>query len=71
MQNLKFSDLPEEATIDLIKHIVGYISAIECTPDNQIYIHKKHEDILDALTRMCTFSEKFSKFVIADQKNIK
>ncbi len=68
MSNFKFSDLPEETTIELLKELVGYISAFECTPNDVGYIQKKYEKMLDALAKMCTYSEKFSKFVVADER---
>jgi hypothetical protein len=68
MQSFKFSDLPEEATIDLIKELVSYISASECTPDDTSYIQHRYEKMTDALTKMCIFSENFSKFVLADKR---
>jgi hypothetical protein len=68
MSSFNFTDLPEETTIEFIKNVVAYISAIETTPDADTYIEKRYENILDALTKMCTHSEKFSKFVVSDQR---
>jgi hypothetical protein len=68
MSNFNFADLPEEPTIDLLKELVSYICASECTPDDTSYIQHRYEKMLDALTKMCSFSEKFSTFVLAEQK---
>ena len=68
MSNFNFADLPEEPTIDLLKELVSYICASECTSDDVEYIQARYEKMLDSLTKMCTHSEKFSKFVLADRK---
>jgi hypothetical protein len=68
MSNFNFADLPEEPTIDLLKELVSYICASECTSDDVEYIQARYEKMLDSLTKMCTHSEKFSKFVLADPK---
>jgi hypothetical protein len=68
MSSFNFADLPEEPTIDLLKELVSYICASECTSDDVEYIQARYEKMLDSLTKMCTHSEKFSKFVLADPK---
>jgi len=68
MSSFNFADLPEEPTIDLLKELVSYICASECTSDDVEYIQARYEKMLDSLTKMCTHSEKFSNFVLADPK---